>query len=283
MITILVNGAKREVLAPTDTPLLYVLKNDLELSGPQFGCGLAQCGACSVLLNGKEVRSCITPLGSVGNKEVTTLEGLPARWAKQRALTAEQAAQTLHPVQEAWIAERAPQCGFCQNGMMIKATELLEQVSSPSLAEIKQAFTTGVSPHLCRCGTYTAIIQAVQRAATLRQETADVGRRWVDLAAHLGSPSMRRHISLQDGKKADVGLADETLGRLADYAAKRNTVVNLENDCLISKEPFFLASVIEKANNPFFRGSFCMEFEKRSGDLIAGTKQLVSETMQYLC
>jgi aerobic-type carbon monoxide dehydrogenase small subunit (CoxS/CutS family) len=174
MTTIVVNGVKREVKAPTDTPLLYVLRNDLELSGPQFGCGLAQCGACSVLLNGKEVRSCIMPLGAVGDKEVTTLEGLPARWAKQRALTAEQAAKTLHPVQEAWIAEQAPQCGFCQNGMMIKATELLERVPSPTVAEIKEAFTSGVSPHLCRCGTYTAIIQAVQRAATRMRKGSEI-------------------------------------------------------------------------------------------------------------
>ena len=166
MATILVNGKKREVQAPTDTPLLYVLRNDLELSGPQFGCGLAQCGACSVLLDGKEVRSCITPLSAVRDKEVTTLEGLGARWAKQKGLTAEQTAKTLHPVQQAWIDEQAPQCGFCQNGMMIKATELLERNASPSLAEIKEAFTSGVSPHLCRCGTYTAIIQAVQLAAT---------------------------------------------------------------------------------------------------------------------
>lgn len=166
MATILVNGVKRDVQAPTDTPLLYVLRNDLELTGPQFGCGLAQCGACSVLLNGKEVRSCITPLSAVGEKEVTTLEGLPARWAKQRGLSAQQAAKALHPVQEAWIAEQTPQCGFCQNGMMIKATELLERVPSPTVAEIKDAFTSGVSPHLCRCGTYTAIIQSVQRAAT---------------------------------------------------------------------------------------------------------------------
>jgi isoquinoline 1-oxidoreductase alpha subunit len=174
MATILVNGAKREIQAPTDTPLLYVLRNDLELTGPQFGCGLAQCGACSVLLSGKEVRSCITPLSAVGDKEVTTLEGLPARWAKQRALSAEQAAKTLHPVQEAWIAEQTPQCGFCQNGMMIKATELLERVASPTVAEIKEAFTSGVSPHLCRCGTYTAIIQAVQRAATQMAKRSDV-------------------------------------------------------------------------------------------------------------
>jgi aerobic-type carbon monoxide dehydrogenase small subunit (CoxS/CutS family) len=165
MTTIFVNGVKREVQAPADTPLLYVLRNDLELSGPQFGCGLAQCGACSVLLNGREVRSCITPLSSVGDKEITTLEGLSGRWAKQKGLTAEQAAKTLHPVQQAWIDQQTPQCGFCQNGMMIKATELLERVSSPSVAENKEAFTAGVSPHLCRCGTYTAIIQAVQLAA----------------------------------------------------------------------------------------------------------------------
>lgn len=174
MATILVNGVKREIQAPTDTPLLYVLRNDLELTGPQFGCGLAQCGACSVLLSGKEVRSCITPLSAVGDKEVTTLEGLPARWSKQRGLSAEQAAKTLHPVQEAWIAEQTPQCGFCQNGMMIKATELLERVASPTVAEIKEAFTSGVSPHLCRCGTYTAIIQAVQRAATQMAKRSDV-------------------------------------------------------------------------------------------------------------
>jgi aerobic-type carbon monoxide dehydrogenase small subunit (CoxS/CutS family) len=166
MTTILVNGAKHDVQAPADTPLLYVLRNDLSLSGPQFGCGLAQCGACSVLLNGKEVRSCITPLAAVRDKEVVTLEGLPGRWAKQRGLTTEQAAKTLHPVQQAWIDQQTPQCGFCQNGMMIKATELLERTSSPSVAEIKEAFTSGPSPHLCRCGTYTAIIQAVQLAAT---------------------------------------------------------------------------------------------------------------------
>jgi isoquinoline 1-oxidoreductase alpha subunit len=164
--TILVNGVKREVQAPADTPLLYVLKGDLELTGPQFGCGLAQCGACSVLLNGKEVRSCITPLSAVGDKEVTTLEGLPARWAKQRGLTPEQATKTLHPVQQAWIDQQAPQCGFCQNGMMIKATELLEHNPSPTVPEIKTAFTSGISPHLCRCGTYIAIMQAVQLAAT---------------------------------------------------------------------------------------------------------------------
>jgi len=169
MATITVNGVKREVHAPGDTPLLYVLRNELELIGPQFGCGLAQCGACSVLIDGKEVRSCITSLSDVApNQEITTLEGLPARWAKQKGLSAEEARHTLHPVQQAWIEEQTPQCGFCQNGMMIKATELLESNSHPTLTQIKEAFTTsGVSPNLCRCGTYTAIIEAVQHAATI--------------------------------------------------------------------------------------------------------------------
>jgi isoquinoline 1-oxidoreductase alpha subunit len=168
MAAIVVNGVRREVQAPNDTPLLYVLRNDLELSGPQFGCGLAQCGACSVLLDGKEIRSCITPLASANGKEVTTLEGLSARWAKQKNLSAADAAKTLHPVQEAWIEEQTPLCGFCQNGMMIKATELLESNANPTVVQIKEAFTTsGPSPHLCRCGSYTAIIDAVQRAATV--------------------------------------------------------------------------------------------------------------------
>jgi aerobic-type carbon monoxide dehydrogenase small subunit (CoxS/CutS family) len=167
MVTIVVNGVRRDIQAPTDTPLLYVLRNELELSGPQFGCGLSQCGACSVLLDGKEIRSCTTALSAAVGKEVTTLEGLPARWAKQKNLSQADAEKTLHPIQEAWIEEQTPLCGFCQNGMMIKATELLERVASPSVAEIKAAFTTsGPSAHLCRCGSYTAIIAAVQLAAT---------------------------------------------------------------------------------------------------------------------
>jgi isoquinoline 1-oxidoreductase alpha subunit len=169
MATINVNGVRREVQAPGDTPLLYVLRNDLELSGPQFGCGIAQCGACSVLIDGKEVRSCVTALSEVTpNQEITTLEGLPARWAKQKVISAEQAKNTLHPVQQAWIEEQTPQCGFCQNGMMIKATELLEGNPNPTLAQIKVAFTTsGLSPNLCRCGTYVAIIDAVKHAGEI--------------------------------------------------------------------------------------------------------------------
>jgi aerobic-type carbon monoxide dehydrogenase small subunit (CoxS/CutS family) len=168
MISIMLNGAKREVQASEDTPLLYVLRNELQLSGPQFGCGLAQCGACSVLVEGKEVRSCIMPLSSVANQEVTTLEGLPARWTKQKGLSGDAAKTTLHPVQQAWIEEQTPLCGFCQNGMMIKATELLESNATPTVAQIKEAFTnSGPSPHLCRCGSYTAIIDAVQHASKI--------------------------------------------------------------------------------------------------------------------
>jgi isoquinoline 1-oxidoreductase alpha subunit len=166
-VTLIVNGTRRELTAPEDTPLLYVLRNDLELRGPQFGCGLSQCGACSVLVDGQEARSCVFPLAAVAGKEITTLEGLPARWAAQRKASAPQDEQPLHPVQQAWIDEQVPMCGFCQNGMMIKATELLEQTPSPTLDQIRNAFVSGPSPHLCRCGTYSAIIAAVQRAAVV--------------------------------------------------------------------------------------------------------------------
>jgi aerobic-type carbon monoxide dehydrogenase small subunit (CoxS/CutS family) len=162
-----VNGERREVESPADTPLLYVLRNDLELSGPQFGCGLAQCGSCSVLADGKEIRSCVTPLSQVSGKRITTLEGLPALWAQQKNLSPAEAFETLHPVQQAWIDEQVPMCGFCQSGMMIKAVELLDKTPSPTTAQIEAAFTTdGPSPHLCRCGTYVAIFDAVRRAST---------------------------------------------------------------------------------------------------------------------
>jgi len=105
MVAITVNGVRREIQSPDDTPLLYVLRNDLELSGPQFGCGLSQCGACSVLVEGKEVRSCTMPLSAVANQKITTLEGLPARWAEQKGLSADAAKNTLHPIQQAWIED----------------------------------------------------------------------------------------------------------------------------------------------------------------------------------
>ena len=166
-ITLSVNGTRREVEVPGDTPLLYVLRNDLELSGPQFGCGVSQCGACSVLVDGKEARSCVLSVSRAAGKEITTLEGLPARWAGQKDRPPSEADAVLHPVQQAWIDEQVPQCGFCQNGMMIKATELLDETPAPTLEQIKEAFMSGPSPHLCRCGSYSAIVEAVQHASTL--------------------------------------------------------------------------------------------------------------------
>ena len=152
-ITLHVNGRTHSVDVEPATPLLYVLRNDLDLHGPRFGCGLGQCGACTVIIKGEAVRSCVTPVSSVRGAQITTLEGLSTNGV-------------LHPVQQAWIDEQVPLCGFCQNGMMIKAAELLDRTAVPTVAQIKEAFTTdGPSPHLCRCGTYVAIIQGVQRAA----------------------------------------------------------------------------------------------------------------------
>ena len=163
-LKIRVNGRLQTVTASPDTPLLYVLHNELHLHGPRFGCGLAQCGACSVLADGKEIRSCVTPVAGVAGKSVTTLEGLPALYAQQKKLAK---APELHPLQQAWIDEQVPQCGYCQSGMMIAAVDLLARNPDPSVDEIRDAFTnTPPSPHLCRCGTYLAIIDAVRLAAT---------------------------------------------------------------------------------------------------------------------
>ncbi len=166
MLKIKVNGKERQVNASPDTPLLYVLRNELDVMTPKFGCGLAQCGACSVLLGDEEIRSCITPISALEGKEVTTVDGLPARWSKRSGKSL--ANDALHPVQEAWIDEQVPQCGICQFGMMIKVTELLENNPKPSDADIKEALTnSGPSPHLCRCGSYAAILDGVHRAAKL--------------------------------------------------------------------------------------------------------------------
>jgi len=166
MTTITINGEKREVQASSDTPLLYVLRGELQVMTPKFGCGLAQCGACSVLLDGEEIRACITPISALEGKEVTTVDGLPARWARQKGLPANPA--RLHPVQQAWVDEQVPQCGICQFGMMIKVTELLEHNAKPSDDDINAALTTsGPSPHLCRCASYAAIREGVHRAAKL--------------------------------------------------------------------------------------------------------------------
>jgi aerobic-type carbon monoxide dehydrogenase small subunit (CoxS/CutS family) len=165
-LSLTVNAEKRVVSAPPETPLLFVLRNELKLTGPRLGCGMAQCGACSVLLDGEEVRACVTPISYAVGKQVTTIEGMSAVWAAEKGLSAADAANTLHPIQQVWIDEQVPQCGYCQSGMMIAAMQLLSKNRNPTVAQIKDAFTnTPPSPHLCRCGTYAAIIDAVQRAA----------------------------------------------------------------------------------------------------------------------
>jgi isoquinoline 1-oxidoreductase alpha subunit len=167
--TLSVNGQQREVKASPDTPLLYVLRGELDVMTPKFGCGMAQCGACSVLADGREIRSCITPISALVGKEITTVEGLSNRWAEQQGLAPQPG--RLHPVQQAWYDEQVPQCGICQFGMMIKVTELLESNPKPSDADIRTALTTsGPSPHLCRCASYAAIKDGVHRAAQIIAE-----------------------------------------------------------------------------------------------------------------
>ncbi len=146
--TLRVNGASRTVRTDADTPLLYVLRNDLELNGPKFGCGLSQCGACTVHLDGRAARSCVTPVSSLAGKAVTTLEGIGTL-------------DKLHPLQKAFLDEQAAQCGYCTNGMIMSAKALLDSKPSPSVAEIKNA----LAGNLCRCGTHNRIVRAVQRAA----------------------------------------------------------------------------------------------------------------------
>jgi aerobic-type carbon monoxide dehydrogenase small subunit (CoxS/CutS family) len=156
-LKIKVNGRTWPVEASADTPLLYVLANELELKGPRFGCGLAQCGSCSVLADGVEIRSCVTPVAAVADKALTTLEGLPALYAQQKGL---------HPLQQALIDEQAPQCGYCYNGMLIKGAELLAQNPQPTEAQIR----THMNGHLCRCGTYPRVMKAIKLASTKMAE-----------------------------------------------------------------------------------------------------------------
>lgn len=155
-----VNEQMRTVTSAPDTPLLYVLTDELQMQGPRFGCGLSQCGSCSVLVDGVEKRSCVTPLWAVRGKSITTLEGLPAWYAKEKKLSA---APVLHPVQEALIEEQAVHCGYCFNGMIIQAAELLAKHPQPSEAQIR----TAMNGHLCRCGTYPRVLKAIQRASRM--------------------------------------------------------------------------------------------------------------------
>jgi nicotinate dehydrogenase subunit A len=151
MVTLSVNGKTQRLDVEPDTPLLYVLRDNLGLHGPKFGCGLAQCGSCTVLVDGKAVRSCSIAVGKLGPGKVVTLEGLGT-------------SEKPHPVQRAFIEEQAAQCGYCINGMVIQATAFLSaRQTSPSEREIRQA----LQRNLCRCGTHQRIIAAVKRAATL--------------------------------------------------------------------------------------------------------------------
>jgi len=147
-ITLNVNGTSRSIAAEPDAPLLYVLRNDFELNGAKFGCGLAQCGACTVLVDGRPVRSCVTEIGALGSAVITTLEGLGS-------------AEKPHPLQRAFIDEQAVQCGYCINGMVMSAKALLDRNPHPSEQEVRE----GLAGNLCRCGTHNRIVRAVLRAA----------------------------------------------------------------------------------------------------------------------
>ncbi len=148
MISLIVNGKKQAIEASPDTPLLYVLRNDLGLNSPKFGCGLGQCGACTVLMDGEAILSCVTTLAQAQGRRIVTLEGLGS-------------IEKPHPLQQAFIEEQAAQCGFCVSGMIMKSKALLDGTPNPTEQEIRQA----LAPHLCRCGTHNSIIRAVRRAS----------------------------------------------------------------------------------------------------------------------
>jgi len=144
---ITINGRKSTVEADPDTPILWVLRDSLGLTGTKFGCGASLCGACTIHVDGRAVRSCVTPISDAGNKKITTIEGLSANRS--------------HPLQQAWVAEDVPQCGYCQSGMIMTAAALLAEKPKPTDEDIDAALGT----HICRCGTYQRIRQAVHRAA----------------------------------------------------------------------------------------------------------------------
>ncbi|MBI3399880.1 MAG: (2Fe-2S)-binding protein [Acidobacteria bacterium] len=150
-LTLNVNGRAHTVDVEPATPLLYVLGDDLALNGPKFGCGLGQCGACTVIVRGRAVRSCVTPVGTIGGAEVTTLEGLGT-------------IERPHPIQQAFIDEQAAQCGFCLNGVILTAKAFLDQNPTPSDAQLTQALATT----LCRCFAHTRMLRAIKRYAGLR-------------------------------------------------------------------------------------------------------------------
>ena len=149
-VTLVVNGRAETLQVPHDAPLLTVLRNDLGLNGPKYGCGFGQCGACMVLVDGVPARACVIPVGGVQGRRITTLEGLGKKGAR-------------HPVQQAFVDAQAAQCGYCLNGMIVSTVALLEHAPNPSDAQVRDA----LSHNLCRCGTHLEILDAVRRAAAL--------------------------------------------------------------------------------------------------------------------
>ena len=147
-ISLKVNGKTQVVDVDPETPLLYVLRNDLQLNGPKFGCGLAQCGACTVIMNGNAIRSCVTQVSNAQNQPVTTLEGLGST-------------KKMHKIQQAFVDEQAVQCGYCINGMIMTSKALLDKNPKPTDSQIREA----LAGNLCRCGTHTRILRAVKRAS----------------------------------------------------------------------------------------------------------------------
>jgi len=152
--TLKVNGQSHTINVEPETPLLWVVRDSLGLTGTKYSCGIAECGACTLHVNGRPVRSCVTPASTVIGKEITTIEGLPP--------------DTTHPVQQAWIAEDAPQCGYCQSGQIMAAVALLAKYPNPSDADIDREMT-----NICRCGTYTRMRQAIHRAARMFTRRSD--------------------------------------------------------------------------------------------------------------
>jgi nicotinate dehydrogenase subunit A len=161
-----VNGVEHTVTAPAGMPLLYTLRDQLDIHGPRFGCGLGQCGACTVHLEGKPVRSCITPVGSAAGRNVTTLVGLAAAYHHAHPVASGANQPKLHPVQQAWIDEQVPHCGSCQNGWIMYTAHLVETVRKPTDAQIRAA----LSGLKCRCGSQVGILRAVNRAAKAMEE-----------------------------------------------------------------------------------------------------------------
>ena len=147
MVAFMVNGQRKEVAVDGNTPLLWVLREHLKLTGTKFGCGIASCGACTVHIDGKATRSCAMPVSLIEGKSITTIEGLSANGS--------------HPLQKAWIAEQVPQCGYCQSGQIMQAAELLASNKNPT----RQQIVEHMDGNVCRCGTYLRIIAAIQRAA----------------------------------------------------------------------------------------------------------------------